>query len=183
MGEAEESAGGGGRGSCHVRIQITKPVLLAGLSALCSFSHISFPPRPLRAQGRPHPPRVRGGWGPGNGAQKLQLLWASSQLLTVPRVSCGLCSATWAPVGREQIPEQKDWKQRLRGQRPSWEGALRGSWFTWEFPGSNHPQPPSPGPAPMGDRAQRCSRPGLPRKPLATGKLLGKVCRALSLSP
>ena len=203
MGEAEESAGGWGRGSCPLKIQITKPVFrrpcncswrrqwhptpallpgkshgrrslvscspwgrkesdtterlhfhfslscigegngnplqcsclenprdrgawwaavygvaqsqtrlkqLSSSSSNCSWRVLllfaanrifPFLPRPLRAQGRPHPPRVRGGWGPGNGAQELQLLWASSRLLTVPRVSGGLCSATWAPAGRE----------------------------------------------------------------------------------
>ena len=181
-GRSRGKCWGWGRGNCPLKIQITKPVFRGPCN--CSWQVlllfaanriVPFLPRPLRAQGRPHPPRVRGEWGPGNGAQELQLLQASSRLLTVPRVSGGLCSATWAPAGREQIPEQKDWKQRPRGQGPSWEGTLRDLWLAWELPGSNHPQPPSPGPAPMGDSTRRRGRPGPPGKPLATGKLLGKV--------
>lgn len=48
--------------------------------------------------------------------------------------------------------------------------------------GLQSPIVPSPGPAPMGARAQRSSRPGPLGKTSATGKLLGKVCQ-FSLSP
>lgn len=81
-----------------------------------------------------------------------------------PKASLGPQGLLWPLLSnlgpkRGPIPEGKDWKERQRGQGPSWEGTPRGPRLAEELPGSNHPQPPPPGPAPMGDGARRSSRP------------------------
>lgn len=132
---------------------------------------------PARHAGSSTPVAAWGAWQPGPGARHPQGFLQASlgpQGLWWPLLS------NLGP-GRELFPEGKDWKERLQGQGPSWGVTLRGTRFAWELPGSNHPQRPPQGPAPMGDRAQRSSRPCPQRKPRATGMLLGKVCRALSL--
>lgn len=115
-------------------------VLLAGPTAV-----FHFPPRPLRAQGRP-PSKGRrraGAWQPGLRAPVPPGLSSGFS-----RSSGSLVASAQQPgprPGREQVPERKDWKERLQGQGPSWEGALRGAWLAWELPGSNHPQSPPQG--------------------------------------
>lgn len=141
-----------------------------------------FPSRPLpgpggapaRRTGSSAPVRAWGAWQPGPGGQHPQGFLQAS---LGPQ---GL----WWPLpsnlgpGRGPVPEGKDWKERLQGQGPSW-----GTRFAGELPGSSRPQRPPQGPAPTGDGAQRSSRPCPRRKPRATRKLLGKVCRALALPP
>lgn len=155
-------------------------LLLADPSATFASSDASFSiqatygPRgtPARHAGSSAPGTEWGAWQPGPGAQ-------------LPRgflqASLGLQGLWWPLLsnpgsGRGLVAEGKDWKERLQGQGSSW--VTR---FAWELPGSNRPQRPPQGPAPMGDGAQRSSGPCPQRKPRATGKLLGKVCQALSL--
>ena len=144
------------------------------------------PPGPLTApgallsgaQGAQLQSRSWGAWQPGPGHTRPSGLSPGFSWSPGPLVASA--QQPGLRPGRGQVPEGKDWKESLRSQGPSWKGTLRGTQFTWEWPGSNHLQPPPQGPAPMGDGAQRSSRPCPQGKLGATGKWLGKVCQALS---